>query len=123
VTSPEYVGELYEYCAEPVALVRLVQWEALSFTPADVPDYERRSARYAAKAASLAQAQSDLRLDADLDPKRVLLFLIGLAEWTLYVPQVAGLILGEDPSTPDERRAHREFLEEIAPRVLTPRRT
>lgn len=117
---PEYVGDLFDYCAAHPELVRLVQWEALSLPPGEVPGRAERSAAYEAKVAAVAEAQRDGRTAAGLDPRNVLLLLIGMAEWTLYVPQLAGMILQDDPATAKEYTRHRTFLVEVARRLLAP---
>ena len=117
---PEYVGELYDYCAAHPELVRLVQWEALSFSPREAPDHAQRSASYHAKVHVIAQAQLSGHISPDLDPRRILLLLIGMAEWTLYVPQLGDMILMEDPTTTDQHARHRDFLVTIARRLLVP---
>ncbi|MBV2362192.1 TetR family transcriptional regulator [Streptomonospora nanhaiensis] len=116
----EFVGELFDYCADHPELVRLVQWEALSLKPREAPRHAERSASYQAKIAALAQAQRDGHLDSALDPRRVLLLLIGMAEWTLYAPQLGDMILGADPDTPHNRAEHRAFLVAVAQRLLRP---
>jgi len=117
---PEYVGELFDYCAAHPQLVRLVQWEALSFAPEAAPNFARRSAGYAAKVAAIAEAQQSGHLTAELPPERVLMLLIGLAEWTLYVPQLARMILGPQADSAGEREARRRFLTEATRRLLQP---
>lgn len=115
---PEYVGEVFDYCAAHPELVRLVQWEALSLPPGQARGYARRSMGYQAKVEAIMRGQKEGLVDSDLDPRRVLLLLIGMAEWTLYVPQLSGMILQEDPGTADQRARHRAFLVEIARRLL-----
>lgn len=115
---PEFVGELFDYCAAHPELVRLVQWEALSLPPDQAPNHADRSASYRAKVAALAEAQRRGHLDPRLDPRRVLLLLIGMAEWTLYVPQLAGMIVGGPTDTAAQRADHRAFLVEVTRRLL-----
>jgi AcrR family transcriptional regulator len=113
----QYVGELYDYCAAHPELVRLVQWEALSLPPREAPRYVQRSASYQRKVDAIATAQRDGLIDASLDPRRVLLLLIGMAEWTLYVPQLAGMILQQESETHAQQRA---FLVAVVERLLAP---
>jgi AcrR family transcriptional regulator len=112
-----YVGELYDYCAAHPELVRLVQWEALSLPPREAPAYVQRSASYQRKVDAIATAQRDGLIDASLDPRRVLLLLIGMAEWTLYVPQLTGMILQQESET---HAQHRAFLVSVVERLLAP---
>lgn len=114
----EYVGELFDYCAENPRLVRLVQWEALSFPPRQAPNFTQRSTGYANKVAAVAAAQRAGHVNTDVPAERVLMLLIGLAEWTLYVPQLAQMIIGHDPADAEQRAQHRAFLVATARRVL-----
>jgi AcrR family transcriptional regulator len=118
---PEFVGELFDYCATHPELVRLVQWEALSLPPNQAPNHAERSASYQAKVDAVAEAQRRGHVNPRLDPHRVLLLLIGMAEWTLYVPQLATMIAGEPTNTPEQRASHRDFLVTVARQLLEPR--
>jgi AcrR family transcriptional regulator len=118
---PEFVGELFDYCAAHPELVRLVQWEALSLPPHQAPNHAERSASYRAKVDAIAEAQRQGHIDPELDPRRVLLLLIGMAEWTLYVPQLASMIVGEPTNTEEQRADQRAFLTTLAHHLLRPR--
>jgi AcrR family transcriptional regulator len=113
-----YVGELFDYCAAHPRLVRLVQWEALWFEPKRAPNFARRAGGYAGKVAAIAEAQRAGLVTAELPAERVLMLLIGLAEWTLYAPQLAAMILGDDPASAEQRARHREVLVTTARRML-----
>ncbi|WP_028938265.1 TetR family transcriptional regulator [Pseudonocardia spinosispora] len=117
-TIGEFVGELFDYCAAHPHLVRLVQWEALSFTPRQAPNFTQRASGYAAKVSVIATAQRSGLITRELPAERILLLLIGLAEWTLYVPQLAEMITGEDAASTEQRQAHRAFLVATAQRLL-----
>lgn len=117
---PEFVGELFDYCAAHPELVRLVQWEALSLPSNQAPNHAERSAGYRAKVDAIAEAQRLGHVDPRLDPRRVLLLLIGMAEWTLYAPQLATMIVGEPTNTPEQRADHRTFLVTLARNLLEP---
>jgi AcrR family transcriptional regulator len=117
---PEFVGELFDYCAAHPELVRLVQWEALSLPADQAPNRLERSASYRAKVKAITEAQQRGHIDPRLDPRRVLLLLIGMAEWTLYVPQLATMIVGEPTNTPKQRADHRAFLTTLARQLLQP---
>jgi AcrR family transcriptional regulator len=117
---PEFVGELFDYCAAHPELVRLVQWEALSLPADQAPNRLGRSASYRAKVKAITEAQQRGHIDPRLDPRRVLLLLIGMAEWTLYVPQLATMIVGEPANTPKQRADHRAFLTTLARQLLQP---
>ncbi len=118
---PEFVGELFDYCAAHPELVRLVQWEALSLPPSQAPNHVERAASYQAKVDAIAEAQQRGHINARLDPRRVLLLLIGMAEWTLYVPQLATMIAGAPTDTQEQRAEQRAFLIAVAQQLLQPR--
>lgn len=118
---PEFVGELFDYCAAHPELVRLVQWEALSLPADQAPNHAERSASYQAKVDAIAEAQQRGHIDPRLDPRRILLLLIGMAEWTLYVPQLATMIVGAPTDIPVQRADQRTFLTTVAQHLLQPR--
>lgn len=118
---PEFVGELFDYCAAHPELVRLVQWEALSLPANQAPNHTERSASYQAKVDAITEAQQRGHINPRLDPRRVLLLLIGMAEWTLYVPQLATMIVGEPTDTPKQRADHKAFLTAVAQQLLQSR--
>lgn len=118
---PGYVGELFDYCAANPRLVRLVQWEALWFAPRQAPNFAQRAGGYAAKIEAIAAAQRAGAITDELPAERVLMLLVGLAEWTLYVPQLAQMILGADPASAEQRARHRETLVATARRMLVVR--
>jgi AcrR family transcriptional regulator len=115
---PGYVGELFDYCAANPRLVRLVQWEALWFAPRQAPNFAQRAGGYATKIEAIAAAQRAGLITDEFSAERVLMLLVGLAEWTLYVPQLAQMILGDDPAGAEQRARHREALVATARRML-----
>jgi AcrR family transcriptional regulator len=118
----EYVGDLFDYCANHPWLVRLVQWEALWFTPRQAPNFAQRASGYAKKVEAVAAAQRAGHINDELPAERVLMLLIGLAEWTIYVPQLSEMILGDNPAAAEQRARHRAFLVTAAHQMLDSRR-
>ncbi|MFF2953094.1 TetR family transcriptional regulator [Kitasatospora sp. NPDC057965] len=89
-----YAERLFDYHrAHPQAL-RLLMWEALQLGEESVPGEERRTRHYDDKVRAAAAATG-----RDEEQARTLLFLtMGLVGWSLAMPQVRRMVLGEDAS-------------------------
>lgn len=96
----EFVGRVYDFHRDNPQLLRLYMWEALYYGPlAEGRDRDPRTSSYDTKAASIAE-------QLDIDDRRartLLLTLIGIGAWPLAIPQLTGLICG-DEDAPDEMR-------------------
>ncbi|WP_116199609.1 TetR family transcriptional regulator [Amycolatopsis circi] len=89
-----YAGALFEYHrAHPEAL-RLLLWEALEMGDEPVPEEATRTRHYLDK---VAAAETALAGGGD-DPKALLFFTMGLVGWSLSMPQLRRMVLGEDYS-------------------------
>ncbi|MFE3177974.1 TetR family transcriptional regulator [Amycolatopsis sp. NPDC059090] len=88
-----YAGALFEYHrAHPEAL-RLLLWEALEIGDEPVPEEAARTRHYLDKVAAAETA-----LAGGEDPKALLFFTMGLVGWSLSMPQLRRMVLGEDYS-------------------------
>ncbi len=118
---PEYVGELFDYQVNHPEVVRLVQHEALNFGNQGVPwdAQDPRSAHYAHKADAVAQAQINGLVDASLNPRNVVLAMLGMVSWYTAAPQISRLLIG-DPADTTTIASHRATLVELAHRMLAP---
>ncbi|GAA1034860.1 MULTISPECIES: TetR family transcriptional regulator [Amycolatopsis] len=89
-----YAGALFEYHrAHPEAL-RLLLWEALEMGDEPVPEEAARTRHYLDK---VAAAETALAGGGE-DPKALLFFTMGLVGWSLSMPQLRRMVLGEDYS-------------------------
>ncbi|MFE2151466.1 TetR family transcriptional regulator [Streptomyces lavendulae] len=73
---PRYVGAIFDHLTADPRLVRLVMWKRLERPEATALEAEA----YARKAASLAAAQRDGRVDPTHDPADLLILVLGLAQ-------------------------------------------
>lgn len=99
----EHAGRLFDYNTEHPELVRLVLWEALSFT-AEVPEEEKRRHYYARKTAALRGAQASGNLAEGLPPEHLHFMLLALAGYWSALPQVARMMTDESGHAELERR-------------------
>jgi AcrR family transcriptional regulator len=113
----DYVGRIYDFHAAHPHLLRLMQWESLSYGDRRPPDAERRAAHYVDKVAALATA-----LDAppDRETAATLILLIGLAAWPHTLPRLTRLILGPDTDAETMHSVLRKSVVEFARRALQP---
>ncbi|MET8756166.1 TetR family transcriptional regulator [Streptomyces sp. NPDC004667] len=73
---PRYAGAIFDHLTADPRLVRLVMWKRLERPEATALEAEA----YARKAASLAAAQRDGRVDPTHDPADLLILVLGLAQ-------------------------------------------
>jgi AcrR family transcriptional regulator len=83
-----FAGKLFDYHTENPGLQRLLQWEALRFGPAPVPDEAERRRSYQEKVDVIAGAQSDGVLSDEIPPGDLLFLLIAITAWWSAVPQI-----------------------------------
>lgn len=114
----EYAGKLFDYNRENPELIRLVLWEALSFTSA-VPEEQQRRDFYAQKTDAFAYAQASGALAESVPPAHLNFLLIALAGYWSVMPQVARMMTGD--SNPDELERRRASVAEAARRLVTVR--
>jgi hypothetical protein len=102
-------------------VIRLVQQEALSFGSQGVSweAQSPRSAHYSDKAAAVSQAQTTGLVESSLNPRSVVLAMLGMVSWYTAAPQISQLLVG-DPADPDTITAHRRTLVELSRRMLAP---
>jgi len=116
----EYAGELFDFYVEHPRLVRLIEWEALRYGADDVPNEAGRSALYGERVTALEEAQKRGFVDPNLDPKQTAFTLFSLVMWYFGAPQIARLVTGGDPTTPEALARQRALVVEAARRVLAP---
>jgi AcrR family transcriptional regulator len=109
----EYVGRCYDYHVAHPHLTRLLHWEALAYGEKPVPDEESRIALYRRKVGGFDKAQRD----GVIDPKHLVFLAMAMASWWDAVPQVARMITGESPVSPEEHARRRATVVEAARRL------
>lgn len=106
----EYVGRCYDFYRERPDVLRLLMWEALHYREGDLPGTETRRNRCEQKVQNLARA---LGAEPSRDVAQTMFTLIGLAVWPSAMPQVAHLIVGDQPN-----QGMREHVMDFARRAL-----
>lgn len=100
-----FAGAVYDYHRANPQLVRLLQWEALAYGDRPVPDEAERTADYARKAATVAEAlferDGEPTGDRPLDAAHLLLFVLALCLWPVAMPPLTRMLTagGNDEST------------------------
>jgi AcrR family transcriptional regulator len=116
---PDYVGELFDFHLAHPEVIRLLAHETLRYAEEPVPREDERASHYRAKADALADAQAAGQVDADLDPRHLVIILTGLVGWYFSTPQVARMLLA-DPADPADIAAYRASAVEAARRIIAP---
>lgn len=112
----EYVGRIFDFHAQHPQLLRLMQWESLSYRGEPVADEDRRAIHYAEKVAALTRT---LDSQSTLETAATLLTLIGLAAWPHVLPQLTRLVLGQQADDKNTYRLLREQVVGFARRACT----
>jgi AcrR family transcriptional regulator len=116
----EYVGDLFDFMVSNPDYPRLVQHEAVHFALPEIPHRDSREAHYARKVAAIVGAQSVGAIDSAIDPRFVVLSLIGMVSWFVAAPQITEMVLAR--TVDDEVLAeYRAYLVEMANRMLQSR--
>ncbi|WP_378143974.1 TetR family transcriptional regulator [Cnuibacter sp. UC19_7] len=114
---PDYIGELFDFMVANPDVLRLVQHETAHFPPSAAPHREERAAHYADKVTAVATAQDAGSIDPGLDPRFIVLSLIGLVSWFVAAPQITEMVLAREVD-PEVLAAYRAHLIEMATRML-----
>lgn len=115
----EFAGRLYDYSREHPQFVRLLMWEALSYTD-EVPDEPLRRATYQRRSAFIEEGQASGRLTSALAPEVLHFILLALAAYWSVVPQVARMVTGTATGDLDGAARHRESVVAVARRLAEP---
>jgi AcrR family transcriptional regulator len=115
----DYAGELFDFHAEHPELARLLLHEALHYGAGPVPNDERRQTLNERKVEAIREGQERGVIDASLDPRDLVMIVIGLAAWPSAVPQVARMIEGGDPGAAKARARRRTSVQEAARRIAS----
>jgi AcrR family transcriptional regulator len=113
-----YVRETFRFFRDNPDFLRLTVWEGMEpGTGIDETSLAHRQAHYDGKVASIVEQQQAGAVDPDLDPRHLLLILLGMTNYWFIVPQIVRLVLGRDP-TEEDLRAQEELLAECCRRIL-----
>jgi AcrR family transcriptional regulator len=115
---PEVIGDFFDFHAANPWVTRLTCWEALDFGGKSVPNEAERKKHLASHVADLEEFQRVGVIDPKLDARQTLVSLIGLVHVWFALPQVARMISGGNPYTPEALRKRRAHLVQIAKKML-----
>ncbi len=127
--APDDPGETlthwFKLACEDVDWVRLIEWEALAVGDGPLLSEAERRRAFDSGVAKLRAVQAKGLLPRGLDPRHLLLFMMGLTTFPLAFPQVTRLVTGLVPADPAFQKQWTEFLRRVAaafqPRILTRR--
>jgi len=117
----ETLSHWFRLACEDVDWVRLVEWEALSVGDGPVLSETERRRAFDSGVAKLRRGQARGFLPRRLDPRQLLLSMIGLTTFPLAFPQITRLVTGLSPRDAAFRKRRVEFLRAFAA-WLTPER-
>jgi AcrR family transcriptional regulator len=114
----EAAGDFFDFYAANPWLPRLTMWEALDFGPDPVPNEEERKTRFDQHVVRMEEAQKIGTVDPALDARQTLVTLIGLIQIWFAAPQLARMICGTDPFSPEALKRRRAHVVDAARRIL-----
>ena len=115
---PEVIGEFFDFHAANPWLTRLRLWEALDFGGKTVPNEAERKKHLGQHVEQIEEFQRTGVVDPHLDARQLLVTLIGMVEVWFSIPQVARMVYGGNPYTPEALKERRAHLVEAARKLL-----
>jgi len=116
-----YAAALFRYFATHPEFLRLSLWEGLELgAQPDAHAMDHRRRHYQEKLRSIAEQQDAGTIDPQLDPRHLLITLLGMANYWHVLPQLVRIIFGTEPDAATLDR-HEEFVAECVRRIVTPR--
>lgn len=100
---------------------KLLMREALEHEGAEPALADERRRYYAEQVAGVATAQARGRLPAGMEAKHLFLALLAVTNLPALLPNVTGLVSGEDPKSDAFQKGWRKFLKDLA-KALAPSR-
>ncbi len=113
-----YAAGLFRYFAAHPEFLRLSLWEGLELgAQPDQPAMEHRHRHYSEKLASIAEQQQAGSIDPELDPRHLLVVILGIANYWHVLPQLVRVIFGTEPDAATMER-HEQFVAEAVRRIV-----
>ena len=113
-----YAAGLFRYFAAHPEFLRLSLWEGLELgAQPDQPAMEHRHRHYSEKLASIAEQQQAGSIDPELDPRHLLVVILGIANYWHVLPQLVRVIFGTEPDAATLER-HEQFVAEAVRRIV-----
>ncbi len=110
----ETLSHWFRLACEDMDWVRLVEWEALSVGDSPLLSEAERRRAFDSGVAKLRAVQAKGLLPRQLDPRHLLLSMMGLTTFPLAFPQITRLVTGLSPRDPAFRKRRIEFLRSFA---------
>jgi TetR/AcrR family transcriptional regulator len=104
----------FRLACEDLDWVRLIEWEALAVGDGPVLSEAERRRAFLSGVAKLRADQAEGLLPRQLDPRHLLLSMLGLTTFPLAFPQITRLVTGLGPREPAFRKRRIEFLRAFA---------
>lgn len=114
----EAAGLFFDFHARNPWLTRLHMWEALDFGTGTVPNDSERCRNWEERVAMIADAQRAGTADPSLDARQAMFTLVSMVVGWFAFPQLARMIAGDDPYSPEALRARRAHVVEVARKIL-----
>ena len=113
-----YAAGLFRYFTAHPEFLRLSLWEGLELgAQPDQPAMEHRHQHYQEKLASIAEQQQAGSIDPELDPRHLLVVILGIANYWHVLPQLVRVIFGTEPDAATLER-HEQFVAEAVRRIV-----
>jgi AcrR family transcriptional regulator len=116
----EYVSNLFRHYRHDPRYLRLCLWEGMECVSVPgSPALEERRSHFDSKLAVVRESQEAGSVDPDLDPRHLMIVLLGMVNYWFAVPQIVELLFGKEP---DEEilAEHEKFLAEVCRRIIAP---
>jgi AcrR family transcriptional regulator len=113
----DYAAGLFRYFGAHPEFLRLSLWEGLEFGAPHGASVEHRRQHYQDKLASIAEQQRAGTIDPGLDPRHLLVVILGVANYWHVLPQLVRIIFGEEPD-PATLERHEQFVAEAVRRIV-----
>ncbi len=104
----------FELACQDLDWVRLIEWEALAVGDGPILSEARRRRAFGSGVDKLRAVQAKGLLPRELDPRHLLLSMLGLTTFPLAFPQVTRLVTGLSPRDPGFQKRRIEFLRRFA---------
>jgi AcrR family transcriptional regulator len=104
----------FRLACEDADWVRLIEWEALAVGDGPLLSEAERRRAFQGGVAKLRAVQAKGLLPPALDPRHLLLSMLGLTTFPLAFPQITRLVTGRSPGDPVFRARRSEFLRAFA---------
>jgi AcrR family transcriptional regulator len=113
----DYAAGLFGYFAAHPEFLRLSLWEGLESGAPRGSTVEHRRRHYQDKLTSITEQQQAGTVDPGLDPRHLLVVILGVANYWHVLPQLVRIIFGGEPDAATLAR-HEQFVAEAVRRIV-----